>query len=61
MEGDGVCLIEWADRVRDWLPEGTLWIELGITGPESRRAELTGHASLLGAIGDSSSTSTPSP
>ena len=59
--GDGVCLIEWADRVRDWLPDDTLWIELEITGPESRRASLSGHASLPGMVGDSSSTSTPSP
>ena len=59
--GDGVCLIEWADRVRDWLPEDTLWVELEITGPESRRARLSGQVSLPGAIGDSSSTSTPSP
>ena len=59
--GDGVCVIEWADRVRDWLPDDTLWIELEITGSESRRACLSGHASLPGMIGDSSSTSTPSP
>ena len=59
--GDGVCLIEWADRVRDWLPEDTLWVELEITGPKSRRVRLSGQASLPGAIGDSSSTSTPSP
>ena len=61
LEGDGVCLIEWADRVRDWLPEETLWVELEITGPESRRVRLSGQTSLPGAIGDSSSTSTPSP
>ena len=60
LEGDGVCLIEWADRVRGWLPAETLWIELEVTGAESRRARISGHASLLGAIGDSSSTSTPS-
>ena len=60
LEGDGVCLVEWADRVRDWLPAETLWIELEVTGAESRRARISGHTPLLGAIGDSSSTSTPS-
>ena len=60
LEGEGVCLIEWADRVRDWLPDETLWIELAITGPDSRRARISGQASLLGPIGDSSNTSTPS-
>ena len=24
--GEGVCLIEWADRIEDLLPEGTTWI-----------------------------------
>ncbi len=24
--GDGVCLIEWADHIREVLPKGTLWI-----------------------------------
>lgn len=24
--GEGVCLIEWADRIEDLLPEGTIWI-----------------------------------
>ncbi len=28
LEGDGVCLIEWADRVRSLLPEERLWIVL---------------------------------
>ena len=25
--GDGICLIEWADNIRDVLPKDTLWIE----------------------------------
>lgn len=25
---DGVCAIEWADRIRDYLPEEVLWIKL---------------------------------
>lgn len=27
-EGDGVVAVEWADRVREALPEETLWLEL---------------------------------
>ena len=57
LEGDGVCIIEWADRVRAWLPAATVWVELEVTGPESRLARISGHS---GAAGDSSSTSTPS-
>jgi tRNA threonylcarbamoyladenosine biosynthesis protein TsaE len=48
---DGVCLVEWADRVQGCLPEDHLRITLTITGATSRRAtlEATGprHASLL--------------
>ncbi len=28
LEGDGVCVIEWADRIRSALPEHRLWIAL---------------------------------
>ena len=56
LEGEGVCIVEWADRVRDWLPAETVWVELEVTGEHSRRAHIAGH---VGQIGDSSSTSTP--
>ena len=59
LEGEGVCLIEWADRVRGWLPAGSLWVELDITGPESRRARISGPASLIDVLGDTGNTSTP--
>jgi tRNA threonylcarbamoyladenosine biosynthesis protein TsaE len=43
-EGDGVCLVEWADRVRGALPAEHLRITLTVTGENSRRAavEATG-------------------
>ncbi len=41
MDGNGVCLIEWADRVADVLPRDRLTIELEMTGLESRRVRLT--------------------
>ena len=41
-EGDGVCLIEWADRVPASLPAEHLRITLTITGKTSRRAVVEG-------------------
>lgn len=34
--GDGVCLIEWADRIIDLLPEDRVIIEISHTGETSR-------------------------
>jgi tRNA threonylcarbamoyladenosine biosynthesis protein TsaE len=41
--GDGVCLVEWADRVRGLLPDDCWMITLKLTGPTSRsvRIQLT--------------------
>jgi tRNA threonylcarbamoyladenosine biosynthesis protein TsaE len=39
-EGEGVCLVEWADRVADCLPADHLRITLAITGEGSRQATL---------------------
>jgi tRNA threonylcarbamoyladenosine biosynthesis protein TsaE len=36
--GDGLVLVEWADRVRDLMPEDTWWIHLGLAGPTRRAA-----------------------
>lgn len=51
IEGDGVSLVEWADRVTALLPPDHLRIELTITGTDSRRATLAAlgprHAPLL--------------
>jgi tRNA threonylcarbamoyladenosine biosynthesis protein TsaE len=38
--GRGLCLIEWADRVRDRLPSAALEVHLRITGPERRALTL---------------------
>jgi tRNA threonylcarbamoyladenosine biosynthesis protein TsaE len=40
LENEGVCLIEWADRVEACLPEEHLRITLWITGEAARRAML---------------------
>src|SRR5262245_26551185 len=44
LEGDGVCLIEWGDRVEEQLPSDRLRVTLEVTGEQSRRAtvEATG-------------------
>lgn len=41
-DGDGVCLIEWADRVEELLPRERLTITISVTGPTSRRYQLVG-------------------
>lgn len=33
---DGVVIVEWADRVREVLPERTVWVEIAVTGAEER-------------------------
>ena len=42
-EGDGVCLIEWADKVPGVLPRERLEVRIAITGEQSRRVELIGY------------------
>lgn len=41
LEGDGLCLVEWADRVADRLPIGTWILRIEPTGAESRRITCT--------------------
>src|SRR5260221_127008 len=38
--GRGLCLIEWADRVRHRLPPSVVEVHLKITGPEQRALTL---------------------
>jgi tRNA threonylcarbamoyladenosine biosynthesis protein TsaE len=38
--GEGVCLVEWADRVADRLPPGTWFVRIAPLGVESRRIVL---------------------
>ncbi len=35
-DGDGVCLVEWADRVAEYLPTGRLDVRFAIHGESSR-------------------------
>jgi tRNA threonylcarbamoyladenosine biosynthesis protein TsaE len=40
--GNGVCLVEWADKVPSCLPGERLEIRITITGEDSRRFEIAG-------------------
>jgi tRNA threonylcarbamoyladenosine biosynthesis protein TsaE len=55
LEGEGVCLIEWADRVAGCLPPMHLRITLRVTGETMREATLEArgqpYAQVLGQIG----------
>lgn len=35
--GNGISLIEWAEKIRDWLPEHTLIVELSYLSKTSRK------------------------
>ena len=39
-EGEGLCLIEWADLVADRLPRQTWWVRIELDGPSSRLVRL---------------------
>lgn len=39
-QGDGVCLVEWADRIETELPAERLWIVIEVTGETARRFRL---------------------
>jgi tRNA threonylcarbamoyladenosine biosynthesis protein TsaE len=41
LAGDGVCVVEWADKVSDVLPVDHLRVTITPTGPTARRFELT--------------------
>ncbi|MFO0802431.1 MAG: tRNA (adenosine(37)-N6)-threonylcarbamoyltransferase complex ATPase subunit type 1 TsaE [Gemmataceae bacterium] len=42
-EGDGVCLVEWADKVEQTLPAEHLRIAIDVLDAERRRFNLTAH------------------
>ena len=41
-EGDGLTLVEWADRVAACLPHDRIEIHIEVTGTDSRRFEIVG-------------------
>ncbi len=46
LSGDGVCLIEWAERAETLLPPHTIRVKLSVL-PRGRRIEVTGWAEGL--------------
>jgi len=50
MADDGVCFIEWADRMEEVLPRDRLDIRFEITGPESRRLRLAAGGRVSQAV-----------
>lgn len=38
--GDGVTVIEWADKIRDILPKGYIEVKLSVAGEGKRRIEI---------------------
>jgi tRNA threonylcarbamoyladenosine biosynthesis protein TsaE len=52
-QGNGVCLVEWADKVRNCLPAERLEIRIAITGDQSRRFEIVGIGGRYQAIAGS--------
>jgi tRNA threonylcarbamoyladenosine biosynthesis protein TsaE len=49
-EGQGVCLVEWADRVEACLPAEHLRVALGIRGETARHVTVTGHGERYAAL-----------
>ncbi len=43
LEGDGVCVIEWADQAEEFFPEDSLWIGLDYAGEGDSITELEGY------------------
>lgn len=41
LSGDGVCLIEWADKVRPCLPPEHLWVAIDVPNEHRRRFTVT--------------------
>ncbi len=50
LQGRGVCLIEWADKFPQLLPEERLDVRLESTGETSRCAYLEGHGDRYAAL-----------
>lgn len=41
--GDGICLVEWADRVPHLLPDDAIRVRMEVTGENQRRITVDGH------------------
>lgn len=41
-DSDGVTLIEWGERIKQFLPRGAVWIEFEVLGEKQRRIGIRG-------------------
>lgn len=48
--GDGICFVEWSDRVQWMLPNDHLRIEITATGPTSRRIDMTASGAMSARV-----------
>ena len=48
--GDGIVVIEWAEKIRDILPEGSIFIHLGYLGEQKREIRLEGPSLKMGKM-----------
>jgi tRNA threonylcarbamoyladenosine biosynthesis protein TsaE len=58
-EGQGVCLVEWADRVEACIPPEHLGITLQVTGESSRRLTMEGRGAAYERLVCSAGSLTP--
>jgi len=47
INSDGICIIEWSERILKLLPEKTIFVSLEITGSSSRLLRIKGIGSKL--------------
>ncbi len=40
LQGDAVCLVEWADKFPEALPSGAIWLDFSIDSDQTRRVEV---------------------
>ena len=48
--GEGVCLIEWADRVAEQLPPDCWWLQIEPTGIDARRLRFQATTGILDQV-----------
>ena len=50
LEAGGVCVVEWADRFREWLPHDALDVSISSLGPSRRQFVFSGPRETYGGL-----------
>lgn len=50
LDGDGICVIEWAERAAGWLPDEHLAVQIEVTGEQSRLIGVEAHGARYEAL-----------